>query len=286
MGAASKSPSWHNTLSSAALRDSDSGEFVGEFVHGAKSREVVNASASRAGYMSLPLLEEVQVEGEGGGGASGGEQINQRVLARGDRSMILRLPPPPTGPPKGGGGSIEGPSIEGSLIDLSEPASVEAGTQDEWDGWGMQGLQGKQGMSGLQGAGAQEPLSHGSDGLGDWGRAAGGGRAAVGGRLNAESGEHELGLVGGRVGGALIDGEEMFGAWGDGAVTPHTHTPPSNLPVVSLGEELLGEEGGGGVRGGRDANVGVTPSSAAQERMTDEDLEALEQQLAEMRDLL
>ena len=180
-GGAGKSPSWHNTLSSAALSDSDSREFVGEFVHGAKSREVVNASASRAGYVSLPLLEEAQVEGEASGGACGGGQINQRVLA-GVRSM--RLSPPPTGPPKGGG-------IEGSLIDLSEPASVEAATQDEWDGsdsWGLQGLQGKQGMSGLQGAGAQEPLSHGSDGLGDWGRAAGGGRAAVGGRLNGESG--------------------------------------------------------------------------------------------------
>jgi hypothetical protein len=84
----------------------------------------------------------------------------------------------------------------------------------------------------------------------------------------------------------LIDGEEMFVAWGDGTVTLHTHTLPSNLPVVSLGEELLGDAGGGGVKGKRDASVGVTSPSAAQERLTDADLEALEQQLAEVRDLV
>jgi hypothetical protein len=49
-----------------------------------------------------------------------------------------------------------------------------------------------------------------------------------------------------------------------------------------LGES--GETGEGGVKGRRGANVAVTDTEAALERMTDEDLEALEQQLAEMRE--
>jgi len=64
--------------------------------------------------------------------------------------------------------------------------------------------------------------------------------------------------------------------------------PASNLPAVSLGEEaevvLWG--GGGGGAGVPDAQLVVTPAAAAEERLTDADLEALELELAEKRDLL
>jgi len=99
---------------------------------------------SHADYMPFPFLEEVEVEGASRGG-----------------------------------------NVVDSLIDFSGPASgdVAFGTQDEWGGVGMAGLVeggGGDRDGGWMGAGgAQAPLSHGSDGLGDWGRAAVAGRAAT-----------------------------------------------------------------------------------------------------------
>jgi hypothetical protein len=196
----------------------------------------------------------------------------------------------------GGGGMAE--LIDLTDTDLTESSTfhVESGRIGDWGGV-MGGGGGGKGM----GAG---PQSHGSDGLGDWGRAAASvGVGAIGGRLSGET----LGVVGG-VGNSHVSG-------GEGVVAvllpPHPHPElihgiPPTKPLQQ--GEVSGGGDWGGVRNSQEfespcstSMTGTTPApntcqdqvigeikggarggaekGGGQDRMTDADLEALENEL-------
>jgi hypothetical protein len=194
----------------------------------------------------------------------------------------------------GGGGMAE-------LIDLSDLTEsstfhVESGRIGDWGGV-IGGGGGGEGM----GVG---PQSHGSDGLGDWGRAAASvGVGEIGGRLSGQT----LGLVGGVGNSHVLGGEKVV----EVLLPPHPHpelihgippTKPLQQGVVS------GAGGWGGVRNSQEfespcstSMTGTTPApnicqdqvigeikgearggaeeGGGQDRMTDADLEALENEL-------
>ena len=118
----------HNTLSAAALRESDSRASAGGACMSARA---TIKGTSHADYMPFPFLEEVEVEGASRGGNVVDSLIDFSGPASGDVAFGTQ--------DEWGGVGMAG--------------LVEGGGGDRDGGW-------------MGAGGAQAPLSHGSDGLG------------------------------------------------------------------------------------------------------------------------